>query len=402
MPSHPPLSVTAQRIRPGVFAELERHIQAFAAKGGELIPLHIGDTHLSPPNEARFSAAVASETTDPALYRYGPVAGLPALRDAIAEKVRNRRGILEITGEHNVHIGAGGTHALFCAARATLDAGDDVLVAAPYWPLAPGIFHACGARPVEVPFTTLLYGDPSLDAGDILREALTPRTKAVYLISPNNPDGKVLARKHLEQVAAFAVAHDLWVFADEVYADTAFEHDHTSIASLTDMAARTLTLYSFSKSHALAGARVGYVIAAKDVVTAIRRVGTHTVFNVPLAMQRAALGALTSGDTWTETARAAYRNARDASALRLEGSPIRFSLAEGGTYLFLDFSEVLGKVPMFELLARAIDHGVLLAPGDAFGRDYEHYARLCFTGVPLPRVLEGIDRLRAAVDALSL
>lgn len=400
MPRSPSLSASAQRIRPGVFAELERHIAAFAARGGELIPLHIGDTYLAPPEAARFATAVSSETRDPSLYRYGPTAGLPALRDAIAREARERRGMAEVDGARHVHVGVGGTHALFCAVRATLDPGDEVLVAAPYWPLAPGIFHACGARPVEVPFTSLLYGDPSLDAGEVLAEALTPRTRAIYFISPNNPDGKVLSRKHLEQIAALAAARDLWVFADEVYAETAFDAPHTSMATLPGMAARTMSLYSFSKSHALAGARVGYVIAPEEVVLAMRRVSTHTVFNVPLAMQRAALAALDGGSQWTLDARATYRTARDASALRLAGSKIRFSLAEGGTYLFLDFSAAIGDAPMSKLLALAVDRGVLLAPGDAFGQTYESFARLCFTSVPLPKVLEGIDRLRAATDAL--
>jgi aspartate/methionine/tyrosine aminotransferase len=300
-----------------------------------------------------------------------------------------------------VPLGSGGTHALFCAARAVLDAGDDVLVAAPYWPLAVGIFHACSARPVEVPLTSRLYADAALDAGALFAEGITPRTKALYFISPNNPDGKVLGRAQLESIARVAVENDLWVFADEVYADVTYGEAHVSIASLPGMAERTIVVQSFSKSHALAGARVGAVIAPEPVIAAARRVGVHTVFNVPVAMQRAAAFALRSGDGWMLAARDEYRAARDETAAALVGSGLRFWVAEGATYLFLDFTAVLDGRPLGVALERAIDHGVLLAPGDAFVRSYERCARLCFTAVPRARLADGVTRLRAAIDSLA-
>ncbi|MGO8998221.1 MAG: pyridoxal phosphate-dependent aminotransferase [Polyangiaceae bacterium] len=395
------VSESAQRIRPGVFAELQRRIDAHAATGGTLVPLHIGDTHLAPPPKALYSRALAPDPASDALYRYGATAGLAELRDAIAARAQTLLGIPNVDGGKHVHLGVGATHALFCAARAVLDAGDEVLVASPYWPLAVGIFHACSARPVEVPFTSRLYADPSLDAGALFAPALTTRTKALYLITPNNPDGKVLSRAQLESVASFAIENDLWVFADEVYAEVTFDAPHVSIASLPGMAARTITIQSFSKSHALAGARVGAVIAHESVIMAARRVGVHTVFNVPVAMQRAALGALAEGDAWMRAARDEYRVARDEAAGALAGSGLRFSLAEGGTYLFLDFSEVLGDRPLAVALERAIDHGVLLAPGDAFGQGFERSARLCYTAVPRPKLRDGIARLRAAIDSLT-
>ncbi len=382
------LSNTASTMRAGVFAELERHIAAHTGQGGEIIPLHIGDTYLAPPEGARVGAIV----DEPSLYRYGATAGTPELRAAIAAR-------FELTNSLDVLLGAGGTHALYCAARCVLDPGDEVLVCAPYWPLAPGVFHQCGARSVEVPFTSRLYADPSLDAGQLLRAALTPRTRAVYLITPNNPDGKVLTRAHLEQVARFAHEANLWIFADEVYADVAFDAPHVSISGLPGAHERTVTLYSFSKSRALAGARVGFAVAPKHLVAVAQRMGVHTVFNVPVAMQRAALAAL-ADTTWASTARTTYRSARDIATRALAGADVRFSRAEGGTYLFLDFRELLDSRPLTDLLARAIGKGVLLAPGEAFGKDYATCARLCYTSVPTERVVEGIARLREAMEEM--
>jgi aspartate/methionine/tyrosine aminotransferase len=254
---------------------------------------------------------------------------------------------------------------------------------------------------VEVPFTSRLAAEPGLDAGELLESAVTPRAKAIYVTTPNNPDGAVLTREQLASVARVAIENDLWVFSDEVYAEVTYGAPHVSIASLPGMAERTVVVQSLSKSHALAGARIGAVIAPEPVVAAARRVGVHTVFNVPVAMQRAAALAMSGGDAWMRAALIDYRAARDEAAAALAGSGLRFATAQGATYLFLDFEAVLGGRPLSVALERAIDHGVLLTPGEAFGRGYERFARLCFTAVPRPRLAEGCARLRAAVESLA-
>jgi aspartate/methionine/tyrosine aminotransferase len=336
---------------------------------------------------------------DSALYRYGPTAGDADFRRAITEWL-SRRGVLGEGDERDVLLGAGGTHALYCAARCVFDPGDDVLVCAPYWPLAPGVFHQAGARSVEVPLSSVLYADPSVDAGDVLRAACTPKTRALYVITPNNPDGKVLTWAQTQRIVEFATERDLWIFSDEVYDEITFDTPHVPVASIPGAAERTITLHSFSKSRALAGARVGFAVAPRALVTAAQRIGVHTIFNVPLAMQRAARAAIADAE-WTGRARAIYRAARDASVRALEGAPVRFHVAEGGTYLFLDFADMLRGRLLSALLAHAIDCGVMLAPGEAFGQAFGTYARLCYTSVPEARVVEGIGRLRSAISRMS-
>ena len=400
----PPLSTTAARIRPPIFAALQARIDGLTTRGLELVPLQIGDTFLAPPEGAR-KVLAAIDGLDASLYRYGPTAGVPALREAVANKVRHHG--LEIDPVDEVLVGNGGTHALFCAARAVLDAGDEVLMASPYWPLAPGIFTSCGALPIDVPLTQRLYDDPSLDAGALFAAALTPRTKALYVISPNNPDGKVLSRRDLESIAALATEHDLWVFSDEVYADTVFAGEHLSIATLPGMRDRTIVLHSMSKSHALAGCRVGFAVAPPSVVASGRRVSTHSAFNVSVVMQRAALAALTD-DVFPRTARETYRVARDRAVHALTGAPVKVHVAEGATYLFVDFAPAFeamgparaGPKPLLSLLERGVDRGVLLAPGDAFGAGYDTCARICTTAVPADRVVLGIERLLDALEAM--
>ncbi len=399
MPSLSPLRAS---LRPSVFADLQPHIAAYAARGGDLIALHLGDTYLEPPQVALLGPVLQRHGDGTNLYRYGAVAGLPSFRNAIAEDLRRRgRTFPTVAGDKNILLGAGATHALFCAAAAVLSPGDEVLLPSPYWPLAHGILLAAGARPVEVPFTSRLYEDPTLDAADLLRPALTPATKALYLISPNNPDGKMLSRAQLESIAVLAAEEDLWVFADEAYADFSFGEPHVSFASLPAMSERTITAYSFSKSHALAGLRVGYIVASEEVVQVALRVSTHSVFNVPLTMQHAAAAALASGSRWTERALLLYRRSLEAVVEGLRNTRVRYARPDGGAYVFLDFREVLGGRPLSDLLERAIARGVLLAPGAGFGTDFPQHARLCFTSEPLPRLVEGISRLVLAIKDLE-
>jgi aspartate/methionine/tyrosine aminotransferase len=397
MSERPPLSRSAQAIRASVFADLASRIEARAKAGGDLVALHIGDTHIEPPDAARFGL-VEEGSYDPALYRYGAITGLDSLKAAFAGHLAQvGRGPREIDPTRNVLVGAGATHAIYCGLRAVLEAGDEVLVAAPYWPLSVGVVRAAGGVPVEVPFTSRLYEDPSLDPAALLRDAIGPRTRALYLITPNNPDGYVLDDAQLASVARLAVEHDLWVLADEVYADYVFERSHASLARLPGMAGRTLSAYSLSKSHALAGARVGFLVAPERVVALARRVATHTVFNVPVAGQRVALAALGSGDAWIGAAREAYRAARDVTLRALEGTGVRAFAPHGGSYVFIDFSPILAGRPLTGLLEHAIDRGVLLAPGDGCGEAYGSWARLCYTAVSGPRLDEGLDRLRRAL-----
>ncbi len=397
-------STAAARICPPVFAELQARIDRLAEKAIELVTLQIGDTWLAPPPAAQRVLAEL-DPQDLSLYRYGPTAGLPALREAFARRVRAHGR--EVDAEREVLIGNGGTHALFCAARAVLDEGDEVLVASPYWPLAPGIFTSCGAVPVDVPLTQRLYEGPDLDAGALLTAAISARTKAIYVTSPNNPDGKVLSRRDLESIARLAREHDLWVFSDEVYADTVFEGAHLSIAALEGMRERTIVLHSLSKSHALAGCRIGCVVAPAAVVAAGRRVSTHSGFNVAVLMQRVALAAL-SEDAFPRSARDAYRTARDRALQAFAGASVIVHAPQGATYLFVDFApafaamdpDLRGARPLLALLERAVDRGVLVAPGDAFGNGYDACVRLCTTALPIDRVVVGIERLLEALEAM--
>ena len=380
MARHPALSQAGTSVPASIFAKLREHLARFP---GDFIPLQIGDTHLRPPTALEEIAWAEHAAAD--LYAYGAAAGWAPLIDALVAKARAKNRIP--VGEHGVQIACGATHALFCTVQALCDRGDELVMLTPHWPLIKGMAIGHGVAPIEVPWTADLEAE--------LARAITPRTSAIYVATPNNPDGAMLGAADIDIIARTAERHDLWILADEVYEHYSYDAEHISIATHPAAASRTVTVFSFAKSYAQAGLRVGYALAPDDVATAIKKLVNHSVYNVPVAMQRAALGALHLGDAFLSTARERYRAARDRARARLVAPA---ACPPGGAYLWVDFSRWSGDDCM-PVLERVAEQGVLLAPGNAFGDACTRYARLCFTGVDESRLDEGIDRINAVLNA---
>ena len=399
---HPKLSSVSEVLPLSIFAALYQRVARYQ---GDIIPFHIGDTHLAPPAAARLGALGFSEHYEAELYAYAPPAGHPQLIERVVDKIRLRNRMPVTTD--GVQITCGATHALSCAVRALLDPGDEILLLAPHWPLIRGIAQAHGVRPVQVPFSQRLLREPGLDPAALITGAITPRTAAIYMCTPNNPDGMVFSPEILATIAQVAAERDLWVLSDEVYEDFVYHGEHRSIGALPGMHERTITVFSFSKSHGMAGLRVGYAVGSRAAIAAVRKMANHSVYNVPQGLQRAAVAALESGGDFLVEAKATYRRARD-QALAAVAAPC--IAPQGSTYLWLDLSAWCGApadvetgtgpgpcepqgADCFGLLERLADVGVLLAPGAAFGTMYARWARLCFTSMPAPRLAEGIERM---------
>jgi len=383
--TYPRLSVAAEALPLSLFARLYEKLAEFR---GDVIPLQQGDTYLLPPPAGRLGQQAYGD--ERRLYAYGSAPGWPPLVEALVDKVLRKNGIpLEPGG---LQVTAGATHALACAVGALLDPGDEIILLTPHWPMIRGIAKSRSVVSIEVPFSQMLLTDPGLDPYALIAPAVSARTRAIYLCSPNNPDGLVLDRATLTAIGRVAERAGLWILSDEAYEEYAFEREHLSIASLPGLAERTITVFSFSKSYGQAGLRVGYAVGPRVVMEAVRKMANHSVYNVPRAMQQAALAALRGGDGFLAEARGRYRQARDRAVARLE-LPVR--VPDGSTYLFLDLAGhgtggADGCLPVLERFAAA---GVLLAPGAPFGLAYADWARLCFTSVPEERMLEAIDRI---------
>jgi aspartate/methionine/tyrosine aminotransferase len=360
---------------------------------GKLYPFHVGNCCLEPPVTVSIAELNTKQIELP--YHYGYTQGELAFRQALAQKVRLYNQMVWATAE-NIQVTTGATNAITCAIQALTDPGDEVLMLSPYWSLMRGIVHCAGSVPVEVPFYQQLLDYPDTNPADIITPYLTPRTRLIYLISPNNPNGLVLTASQLNAVARFAQHHNLWVISDEAYEAYIYVGSHISIATLDDMAERTISVYTFSKTFALAGLRVGYLVAPEWAIDAIRKIATHTIYNTAQVCQVTALQALEIGEKFVAHAHKVYQEAARLVSTHLEAS---FHPAQGGAYVFIDLRKYgSNSMPVLE---KAIESGITLAPGEIFGQGFEGFARLCFTSVDHETLVEGIEQLNQVLSEIS-
>jgi len=284
----------------------------------------------------------------------------------------------------NLLVTSGCTGALAATVGAILDPGDEVLLCSPYWPLIRGIVKSRGAVPVDVPVMPLAREPDALVAA--LEAAITPRTTALYLNSPNNPSGALLPEDTLRAVAALARRHELWILADEVYEHYAYAGPWVPMASIAPE--RTIATHSFSKAYGHAGNRCGWLVGPAPVVREARRIATHLIYNPPTPSQAAALAALERGDPWLDQAREHYLREGVWAADRL-GVPH----PEGGTFLFVDVGDHIDDRGLLGFLEDCVDRGLVLAPGPSFGRHWQTQVRLCFTCETPEKTRRGVEIL---------
>lgn len=313
---------------------------------------------------------------------YLPTTGVPRLRELLAEKMRLANGI-PIGSTDEVVPTNGGTHGIWAIMHALFEPGDEMIVSDPEWPATMAIAIAAGAKPVPVPLHEQLNFRWDLDE---LKRALTPRTKAIYVNSPNNPTGGVLTRADLERVAALAAERNLWILSDEAYEHIIYKGEHVSIASLPGMYERTIPIYTFSKSYAMTGLRLGY-FAIQDPALRARalKVVAYTTSNVNSVVQYGGIGALEGSQSYVSDFRTELKARRDlfyaalpeASGGLLSGEP-----PDGAFYAFVKISpdwarEAGGAASLSWAFAEhLIKHARIgCVPGVDFGASGEGYVR---------------------------
>jgi N-succinyldiaminopimelate aminotransferase len=290
--------------------------------------------------------------------------------------------------DEQVVVTAGATGGFAIVFGAIVSPGAEVLILSPAWPLIDGITRTFDGVPVHVPW--LGEGIAADDVATVLDRHRTERTVAVYLNTPSNPTGRILSPEVVEAIARWAVDRDVWLVSDEVYEDVRWGGPHAYARTFAPE--RTISAWSFSKAYGMAGNRVGYVVGPTEVIAAARKLATYTFYCAPHVAQvagRLALGP--AGEAWVKDAAALYQRIGAEAAARL-GLPA----PDGGTFLFFDLRPFVGDEPMDAFLDRCTDHGLLLAPGDAFG-PWPHHVRLCFTAVEPGRTRRGIETLAAVL-----
>ena len=330
----------------------------------------------TPPHivEALSAAARAGET------HYPDQRGTLALRQALVEKLARENGIR--CEPDDVVLVNGGTHALFLAFQALMGEGDEALVLSPHWMAIPKLVaFASGASYRTVPVYLDLL-ERALDPAGLaarLRASVRPQTRGLYLNTPNNPSGAVLTREELGAIAEVAIERDLWVISDEAYEHLVFDGArHISIASLPGMAERTLSVFTFSKSYAMTGWRVGYAVSPPALRALMGPLlAFYTTHGVFPSVQSAARAALTGSQEPVERMRRAYQERRDALISGLAGvSAIRVPRPRGAFYAFAHVGAALGGRDVWALVEEWLDLGVAVLPGTAFGPEHGEWVRM--------------------------
>ena len=353
-------------------------------------PLHVGDTYLAPMAGARAEDQLSANS--PRLHNYAPVQGEPVLLDAIVSRLQRSHGVH--VDREALQVMSGATGGLSVVATTLLDPGDDVLVLSPFWPLIRGIVASRGARAVELPFYDRL-GAAGFDPEAALEAALTERTVALYVNSPNNPSGRILDAATQDVIERFVLRHDLWLVTDEAYEDLFYVERPQALWARPGLRERAVACHTLSKSYGLAGARVGYTHGPREIMAAVRGAQTFLTYCAPRPLQHAAAHALTHGDGWLADARAAY-----AEAGRSAAAALGVTAPEGGTFLFFDAAPYFAEgEDVHGFLARCLDAGVLLTPGSASGKDYQSFVRLCFSVVPPDELRTAVEKVRTVLGA---
>lgn len=364
-----------------------------AATMPEVISLGIGEPDFVTPTAI---LDAGRRSLDLGQTGYTSNSGLIELRQAVSEHLRRMYGVA-YDPETEILITVGVSEALHVAALSLIEPGDEVLIPQPCYVAYPAVVDFAGGRAVPVP--TFAEQQFQVDRADLER-ARSPRTRGLLIGYPNNPTGAVMDRERLLEVAAFAEAHDLWVFSDEIYDQLVYGVKHTCFAGLPGMRERTLLLGGFSKDYAMTGWRVGYACGPSEVIAGLRKVHQYIIMSAPTAGQHAAVAALTDPAAAEAVARMvqAYDARRRCIVDGLNAIGLPTFEPRGAFYAFPDIrpTGLDGDTFSTRLL---YEHKVAAVPGEAFGEAGRGYLR-CSYATSLERIQEALARIRRFVEGL--
>ncbi|MEU6032006.1 pyridoxal phosphate-dependent aminotransferase [Streptomyces tauricus] len=325
---------------------------------------------LGNPPEAVLAAATAAMRAGH--NQYAPGAGSPQLRAMVAERLRRDRAAV-VDPEHEVTITSGATEGVLAALLTCVDPGDEVLVPEPWFESYPGAVRLVGAVPRPVPLTSDGW---RLDI-DVVRAAITPRTRAILLNTPHNPTGRVFSAAETAALMEVCVRQDIVCITDEVYDNFVFgRSEMTSPLDLPSAREHVIAVGSFSKSLQMSGWRLGYCVASPALTAGLRRVVERTTVCAPTPLQEGA-AAVSTASSGAEN----FRSTREAMVERLAEAGMEVSPPEGGWFVFARIDRVT-PLPAGEFATRLLDEaGVLVAPGSAFfadPRDGDRWIRTSF------------------------
>lgn len=367
-------------------------VSQWIAESPGTISLGQGIVSYGPPAEAL--AAARRIGGHPEDHAYSAIEGLPELRAAVAAKLRRDNGIA-VEPAREVVVTAGGNLAFMTALLAIVDPGDEVILPAPYYFNHDMAIGMASATTIPVPTT----GSGALDVEAIGR-AMTPRTRAVVTISPNNPTGAVYDEPSLRAVNALCRAHGAFHIHDETYEYFTYDARHFSPGSIDGAAGHTVSVYTLSKAYGMAGWRVGYLVVPAVLSDAVAKIQDTLVICAPVVSQRAAIAALGIGRSHAAAHLGALDRVRRriVTALRESGTVHDLAAPRGAFYVYARPRTNLDAMTVAERLVR--DHRVAVVPGSAFGDDAGCALRISYGALDEETVGQGLDRLIEGLHAI--
>lgn len=355
----------------------------------DVILLGRGDPDLPTPTHIVEAAVSAIES---GVDRMTDVAGLPELRRAIARKLAGENGVTVDPGA-GVVVTTGGQEGLFLLVRAILEPGDEILVPDPRYTSYDVAIQMTGATMVSIP--TYERDGFDLDPDEVERR-ITPRSRALLLVTPGNPTAGTITPSNLRRLAEIARKHDLLVISDEIYEKLIYDDtEHLSIGSLPGMAERTITLNGFSKTYCMTGWRVGYLAGPRSVMRRVRRLKELASRCAPVVSQWAGLAALEGPQDVVEEYRRIYAGRRRVMCESLDRIGFTYGEPRGAFYVWVNASSV--GMDSIDLTQKLLEEArVLIFPGTGFGEQWVDYMRVSYLA-PEAELREAMSRLEACL-----
>lgn len=388
------LSERAKNIAPSATIEISARIADLKRQGTEIISLNIGEPDFSTPDNV---SQAAKEAIDAHFTKYLPVPGIPELKEAICRKLERDNRIVYRPDE--ICVSAGAKQAVFNAVYVLCGEGDEVIIPTPCWVSYSEIVKLAGATPVYVPCRAEQGFDLNLED---IRAAVSPRTRALLINTPNNPTGAVYREETLRALGELAVQRDFTIISDEIYEKMIYDGaKHVAVASLSpEIRSHCVTVNGFSKAFSMPGWRVGYSAAPKEMTDAMKAVQGHVTSAANSIAQKAAVEALTGTQDTVEAMRREYDRRRVRVARLLGEIPgLTFSMPSGAFYFFVNVTAFLGRETENGGMKTAVELAnyllerahIAVVPGEAF--HMPGYLRLSYAN--------SMEKLEQAVEAMA-
>jgi aspartate aminotransferase len=386
------LATRVGQVPPSLTLVISAKAKAMKADGIDVCSFSAGEPDFDTPAHIK---AAAQKALDEGKTKYGPAAGEPKLKEAIARKLREENGLCY--NAENVIVTNGGKHSLFNLILALIEAGDEVIIPAPYWLSYPEMVKLADGKPVIVP-TDASTGYKITP--DQLRSAITPQTRLFVLNSPSNPTGMVYTPAEIKALAEVVVEHDILVVSDEIYEKIIYDGaEHLSIGAVgAEIFDHTIISSGFAKAYSMTGWRLGYLAGSVEIIKAVTTIQGHSTSNVCTFAQYGAIAALEDSQDCVEEMRLAFAERREVMFERLNAIPgLNCPKPDGAFYMFPNISQTgLKSLEFCDALLES--QQVAVIPGVAFGAD--DCIRLSYA-TDMDSIEKGMDRLDKFVREIS-